>query len=549
MASLRPGLRSMWWRITLLCLTLLVMGVPLAQRIGHSAAMSEGRAEPSAMCTGLVPGQVSIRLAGRALQFRLLSSCIQRRRSGTLTLPTGARHVLPAGSILQATPPTSTATSQADLATTILDLGTPTDTPVASIGSTGTVCIAGSTQQVAQAVEPGVVKITVAAKAGQRIGTGFVIGEDTSGTYVLTGLSLVQGAAPAQISVTAPVDGKIYGAQVMVTQPAKSPNGAELALLRLQPTLLPALPWGDSRALALGQSVISIGYAAGEGGPPSVLQGLVVAVGRDLHDTAGPIWIEHQTSIDPDGAGGPLLDLSGSVVGVNLKQKFAILGKNQTLRVQGIFFALPARMAAKEARLLLAALRARHVPQPIAVPTVASTATATASATPSQTATVPTSTATTAGIDTPTPVVASGTTYTGVGYTLTEPPGWIVKSLKDGTPVLLSADQYVGIIVQESLASQAPTSDQVKEALGQIAQSALKEIGGQVTTTYTPITIGAMTGLTATLTASDGSITVLISLVSDGTHVVLVQESLNQGATPQDSSEANVLTQSITPTN
>jgi serine protease Do len=48
----------------------------------------------------------------------------------------------------------------------------------------------------------------------------------------------------------------------------------------------------------------------------SVTEGIVSAVGRDLGNGSGPVWLQHQSAINQANSGGPLLDMEGNVVGV-----------------------------------------------------------------------------------------------------------------------------------------------------------------------------------------------------------------------------------------
>src|SRR5437764_5682152 len=96
------------------------------------------------------------------------------------------------------------------------------------------------------------------------------------------------------------------------------------------------------------------------------LQAVVSAVGRDLGDGFGPVWIQHQSTINHGNSGGPLLDMDGNVVGVNtLSMDHLSSGES----VQGIFFAIPADLAQSVAAKLIGQLQgtsatALHVTQP-----------------------------------------------------------------------------------------------------------------------------------------------------------------------------------------
>jgi serine protease Do len=80
-------------------------------------------------------------------------------------------------------------------------------------------------------------------------------------------------------------------------------------------TSLPAVTWGDSKALEVGDWVLAAGNPFGLGG--SVTAGIVSARGRDLG--AGPFddFIQIDAPMNPGNSGGPLFNMDGQVVGMN----------------------------------------------------------------------------------------------------------------------------------------------------------------------------------------------------------------------------------------
>ncbi len=136
-------------------------------------------------------------------------------------------------------------------------------------------------------------------------GSGFVIEPD--GTIV-TASHVVSNAT----SIT-------VGLSNGTTLPARLIGADELtdvAVIKVDPpNPLPAVGWGDSRALEVGDWVIAAGNPFGLGG--SVSAGIVSARGRDLG--AGPFddFIQIDAPINPGNSGGPLFNAEGQVVGVN----------------------------------------------------------------------------------------------------------------------------------------------------------------------------------------------------------------------------------------
>ncbi len=202
----------------------------------------------------------------------------------------------------------------------------------------------------ATCVEPSVLRLHAdLANSMQAEGTGFVIQSDASGTYLLTNKHVVEGATPKNMFALSP-DGQVtYSVLAIKQNSADAGTAGDLAVVKLRPTSLRPLTWGDSSKLRLLQKVISMGYgdAFDLPGPPTVTEGAISALNRDLGDGFGGVWIQHQSFINGGNSGGPLLDEKYNVVGVNT------LSMKDT---QGMFFAIPSDLARQTAAKLIASL-------------------------------------------------------------------------------------------------------------------------------------------------------------------------------------------------
>ena len=171
-------------------------------------------------------------------------------------------------------------------------------------------------------------------------GSGFVI--DPAG-YIVTN-NHVAGEA-TDIAVTF-ADGRQIKARLVGRD-----DKTDLALLKVETDApLPAVAWGDSDALQVGDWVLAVGNPFGLGG--TVTAGIVSARGRDIQ--AGPYddFLQIDASINSGNSGGPSFDMAGKVIGVNT----AIVSPNGGS--VGIGFAIPAAVA----RPVIEELRARgHV--------------------------------------------------------------------------------------------------------------------------------------------------------------------------------------------
>jgi serine protease Do len=158
-------------------------------------------------------------------------------------------------------------------------------------------------------------------------GSGFII--DAAG-YIVTNNHVVGEAEKVRVELA---DGRELQAKVVGSDPQ-----TDLALLKVeagQP--LPALQWGDSDRLRVGEWVLAMGNPFGLGGSATV--GIVSARGRQIG--AGPYddFIQTDAPINPGNSGGPLFDASGQVIGINT----AIFSPNGASA--GIGFAVPSALA------------------------------------------------------------------------------------------------------------------------------------------------------------------------------------------------------------
>jgi len=185
---------------------------------------------------------------------------------------------------------------------------------------------------VVEAVGPAVVSILVGRgqrpRAGDQIGagSGVVIAPDG---YILTNAHVVQDSKALEVALT---DGTRLSAALIGKDPA-----TDLAVIRANASFLPASTLGRSDRLRAGQLVIAMGNPLGF--QSTVSTGVVSALGRTLRSTQGRLIeniIQHTAPLNPGNSGGPLVDSSGKVAGINT----AIIAM-----AQGIGFSIPANTA------------------------------------------------------------------------------------------------------------------------------------------------------------------------------------------------------------
>lgn len=188
------------------------------------------------------------------------------------------------------------------------------------------------------AVEEGSHRQTAVVARQHAIGSGVIL--DSSG-YIITNAHVVEGARRIRVLLPVPAgdfaqlqpvgkerveDAKLIGVH----------KESDLALLKIAEKGLPTLPLANTRQVRQGQLVFALGSP--EGLQNSVTMGVVSAVGRQPDPDSPMVYIQTDAPINPGNSGGPLVDMDGSVLGINTM----IL--SQGGGSEGLGFAIPARI-------------------------------------------------------------------------------------------------------------------------------------------------------------------------------------------------------------
>jgi S1-C subfamily serine protease len=195
----------------------------------------------------------------------------------------------------------------------------------------------------------GVVDVTSDLGTGSAAaGTGMVI---TSNGEVLTNNHVVEGAL--RITVQIAGTGTTYAAAVLGVDPAN-----DVAVLQIPNVSgLPTVGLGDSTRLSVGDGVTVVGNALGRGGTPQSSSGSITALGQTVtaSDPNGANsetlnnMIQFDATIQPGDSGGPLLDRSGKVVGMDTAGAARV--RRRTL-ASNVGFAIPINTAMSIAQQL-----------------------------------------------------------------------------------------------------------------------------------------------------------------------------------------------------
>ena len=172
-------------------------------------------------------------------------------------------------------------------------------------------------------------------------GSGIIISADG---YIVTNNHVVENASKVTVGLS---DKRQFDATVVGTDPL-----TDLAVVKVEANNLPVAFLGNSDNLKVGQWVMAIGNPLSLSS--TVTAGIVSAIGRGqlglIRDSYGvENFIQTDAAINPGNSGGALVDLSGSVIGIN--SAIAAGGGGTYI---GYGFAIPVNLAKAVAQDLIA---------------------------------------------------------------------------------------------------------------------------------------------------------------------------------------------------
>jgi serine protease Do len=207
-------------------------------------------------------------------------------------------------------------------------------------------------EALAARVSPAVVQILVTGYGPlheeQRTQTAFIVRQHAVGSgvivdpsgYIMTNAHVVEGAQRIRVALPLPSDtGRSLAAakrHILEAHLVGVHKETDLALLKIDEKDLPTLVLLAQQRPRVGQLVFAIGSP--EGLQNSVTMGVVSAVARQADPDKPLTYIQTDAPINPGNSGGPLVDMNGSVVGINT---FIL---SQGGGSEGLGFAIPARI-------------------------------------------------------------------------------------------------------------------------------------------------------------------------------------------------------------
>ena len=162
------------------------------------------------------------------------------------------------------------------------------------------------------------------------LGSGVIISPDG---YIVTNNHVIEGAVDIRVTMS---NKEVLSAKLIGADPL-----TDLAVIKVNGTDLPSVPWGNSANLHPGQTVLAFGNPYGF--RFTVTRGIISALNRpnpDASDRRKPgEFIQTDAAINPGNSGGALVDARGELIGINT---FLISSSGA---FSGMGFAIPTQIA------------------------------------------------------------------------------------------------------------------------------------------------------------------------------------------------------------
>ena len=170
------------------------------------------------------------------------------------------------------------------------------------------------TAAIAAKVDPAIVDINTVVGTGQAAGTGMII---NSTGEILTNNHVVDRSTSIQVTIAGRF--QTYSAHVIAADPR-----ADIAVIQVDGVSgLPTVSFASSSAINVGDAIVALGNALGQGGTPDVSQGRITALDQTITASEGGAkseqlsgMLQSDATIYPGDSGGAIVNLSGQVVGM-----------------------------------------------------------------------------------------------------------------------------------------------------------------------------------------------------------------------------------------
>ena len=141
------------------------------------------------------------------------------------------------------------------------------------------------------------------ATTQKALGSGAIVSKEG---HIVTNNHVIDGMDEIEVKLS---DGRHLRATLIGTEPA-----TDVAILRIDAKDIQPLPFGDSDAVEVGETVMAVGNPFGL--DESVTQGIISAKGRRGSENISDLF-QTDAAINPGNSGGPLVNVRGELIGIN----------------------------------------------------------------------------------------------------------------------------------------------------------------------------------------------------------------------------------------
>ena len=209
----------------------------------------------------------------------------------------------------------------------------------------------GSLADVVKLVDPAVVSISTVFQTQlahpffgtdqlrYRGGSGIIFAKDDERIFIVTNQHVIQGAMEVNVSIMErePISARLVGRDTGANLAVISVSAADVLRLGINEVVIAV--FGDSDTMQVGDVVLAIGNAMGEGN--STTSGIISAGEKNVDYMGRTLRVlQTDAAINPGSSGGPLVNKDGQVIGIN-----KWLASTEHYAIEGMGFSIPSNVA------------------------------------------------------------------------------------------------------------------------------------------------------------------------------------------------------------
>lgn len=181
-----------------------------------------------------------------------------------------------------------------------------------------------SLQDIYKKCAPSIVSVYSELQGGSSLGTGIII---SSSGYLITNQHVIKDSIAVTITLES---GDQYFAAVV-----GGDEQSDLAVLKIDATVLTPAEFGDSHLVEIGDSVVAIGNPVNQS--LTMTNGIISAINRNIsYNGYTMTLLQTNAAINEGNSGGPLINMYGQVIGITNMKMVSYYST-----IEGIGFAIP----------------------------------------------------------------------------------------------------------------------------------------------------------------------------------------------------------------